>query len=44
MLSTGAGRLRMKIIDAAGIKGVTGEKILQLPAEVVVVPIGSLQT
>ena len=34
MLSTGAGRLRMKIIDAAGIKGVTGEKILQLPAEV----------
>ena len=34
MLSSGAGRLRMKLIDAAGITGVTGEKILQLPAEV----------
>ena len=33
-LSTGAGRLRNRIVDAAGIKSVTGEKILQLPPEV----------
>ncbi len=33
-LATGAGRLRARLVEAAGIRGVTGEKILQLPDDV----------